>query len=298
MAALQSLRPAVSGIVRNPVLVLVTALYGVTQLPNLLVQSTSPVLAAVISLVTFVALVVVLPFFQGGLLGMADEAVDGRTSLGTLVAAGKANYVPLLLGYFALLAVNMVFGFIAFAGGIVVVIGGSIAGGTAAPAGVDAPTVGFDPTLLAVVGLVVAGLVAAYLLVTFFLQFYAHAVVLDGTELVDGFRRSAGLVRSNLLSVFGYTVLLAMGGLVVGTLAAGGSLLVGPQQPAGSPLAGIVSIEPTPAVIAAAALVYVVLTGVTGAFYATYSVAFYRSIRSDSAGAEAGRRSDQGAPPL
>ncbi|EMA56912.1 DUF7847 domain-containing protein [Halorubrum kocurii] len=290
MAALQSIRPAVSGIVRNPILVLVTALFGVSQLPNLLVQSTSPVLASAISLVTFGVLVLVLPFFQGGLLGMADEALDGGTGLGTLVATGKANYVPLLLGYFVLLAVNTVFGFIAFMGAIIVVVGATMAGtggsgmgGDGAAAGVDAPTLGFDPTLLVIVAVLAVGLLLTYLLVTFFLQFYAHAVVLDGTELVDGFRRSAGLVRSNLLSVFGYTALLTVGGAVVGVLAGGGSLVFGPQQPSGSPFAAVVSVEPTTAVLVAVALGYVLVTGAAGAFYATYSVAFYRSIRGDSA---------------
>ncbi|WP_123621498.1 hypothetical protein [Halorubrum sp. CSM-61] len=287
MAALQALRPAASGVVRNPVLVLVTALYGLFQLPNLLVESTSPVLAAAISLVTFGAMVLFLPFFQGGVLGMADEAVAGKTRLGTLIAVGKANYVPLLLGYFVLLAINVVFGFVAFMGVVIVVIGGSVAGmdgGTGAGmdggtgAGVDASALGFDPTLLAVVGIVAVGLVLAYLLVTFFVQFYAHAVVLDDTELVDGFRRSAGLVRSNLLSAFGYTVLLAVGSVIVGVVAAAGSLVFGPQRPAGSPFAEAVSIEPTLAIVAAIAIGYVLLTGVAGAFYATYSVAFYREI--------------------
>ena len=285
MAALRSLRPAVSGIVRNPVLILVTALYGLFQLPNLLVESTDPVLAAVISLVTFVALIVVLPLFQGGLLGMADEAIDGTTGVGTLIADGTANYVSLLVSYLALLAVNMVLGFLAFMSAIIVFIGGSIAGmgGSGAAPGFDAPTLGVDPALLGVVGVVAAALVVGYLLIVFFVQFYAHAIVIDGTELVDGFRRSVGVVRSNLLGVVGYTALLTVGAVVVGTLAAAGSLLFGPQQPAGSPVADVISVEPTPAVVAALALGYVILTGVAGAFYATYSVAFYRSIRPDSA---------------
>jgi len=251
------------------------------------VQSTSPVLASAISLVTFGVMILVLPFFQGGLLGMADEAIAGEARLGTLVAVGKANYVPLLLGYFVLLAVNMIFGFLAFMGAIIVIIGGgSIAGmgggvgtgmGGGAGTGVDAPVVGFDPTLLAVVGVVAVGLVLAYLLVTFFVQFYAHAVVLDGSELVDGFRRSAGLVRSNLLSVFGYTVLLLVGSLLVGTLAAAASFVVGPQPP-GSPIAELVPFDPSTGVVVVGAIGYVLLTGMAGAFYATYSVAFYRRI--------------------
>jgi len=286
MAALQALRPAVSGVVRNPIVLLITALFGGFQLPNLLVQSTSPVLASAISLVTFGVMILVLPFFQGGLLGMADEAIAGEARLGTLVAVGKANYVPLLLGYFVLLAVNMIFGFLAFMGAIIVIIGGSIAGmgggvgtgmGGGAGTGVDAPVVGFHPTLLAVVGVVAVGLVLAYLLVTFFVQFYAHAVVLDGSELVDGFRRSAGLVRSNLLSVFGYTVLLLVGSLLVGTLAAAASFVVGPQPP-GSPIAELVPFDPSTGVVVVGAIGYVLLTGMAGAFYATYSVAFYRRI--------------------
>jgi len=173
MAALHALRPAVGGIVRNPVLLLVTALYGLVQAPNFLVPPTQPVLAAVVSLATFGVLILALPFFQGGLLGMASEAVAGRTGLGTLVAEGKANYVSLLLAYFVLLAINVVFGFVAFIGGLIVVVGGVASMPT------DAPGVGVDPTLLAVFAIVAGGLLLAYLLVTFVVQFYAHAIVLD-----------------------------------------------------------------------------------------------------------------------
>lgn len=277
MAALQALRPAASGVVRNPILVLITAVFGLSQLPNLLVQPTQPILAALISLGTTGVLILVLPFFQGGLIGMASEAIAGRTSLGTLVAEGKANYVSLLLAYFVLLAINLVFGFVVFFGTVVGVVGISM-GGSGEPFG-DAGLAGGDLTLLAVVAIIALGLVLAYFLVTFFIQFYAHAIVLDNTELVAGFRRSVGLVRSNLLSVFGYTVLLGVGSMLLGILAAGASLLVGPQaQGAGSPLSEVAAVDPTPALVAALAVGYVLLTGVFGAFYATYSVAFYESI--------------------
>ena len=278
MTALQALRPAASGVVRNPILVLITAVFGLSQLPNLLVQPTQPILAALISLGTTGVLVLVLPFFQGGLIGMASEAIAGRTSLGTLVAEGKANYVSLLLGYFVLLAINLVFGFVVFFGAFIGVVGISMGGSGESFS--DAGLAGGDLTLLAVVAIIALGLVLAYFLVTFFIQFYAHAIVLDDTELVAGFRRSVGLVRSNLLSVFGYTVLLGVGSLLVGILAAGASLLVGPQaQGAGSPLSEVATVDPTPALVAALAIGYVLLTGLFGAFYATYSVAFYESIR-------------------
>ncbi|GAB7010649.1 hypothetical protein [Halorubrum trueperi] len=271
MAALQSIRPAVSGVVRNPILVAVTALFGLSQLPNLLVQPGQPILAGVLSLATFGVMVLALPFFQGGVLGMASEALAGRTSLGTLVATGKANYVSLLLGYFVLLALNLVFGFVTFMGVLIAVVGGSV-GGVDAASGFGANT-----TLLVVAAIVGVGLLLAYIVVTVFIQFYAHAVVLDGTDLVAGFRRSAGLVRSNLLSVIGYTVILGAGSLLVGTLAAAASFVFTPQPP-GSPAVSLISIDQTPALLVAGAVGYILLTGVFGALYATYSVAFYERI--------------------
>lgn len=55
-----------------------------------------------------------------------------------------------------------------------------------------------------------------------------------------------------------------------------------PELPA-SPLADLVAgVEPTLGILVAFAAVYVLSTGVFGAFYATYSVAFYESIRPDS----------------
>jgi len=279
MAALHALRPAVGGIVRNPVLLLVTALYGLAQVPNLLVPPTQPILAAILSLATFGVFVLVLPFVQGGLLGMASEAVTGRTGLGTLVAEGKANYVSLLLGYFVLLAINFAFGFVAFVGGLIAVVGGT------ASMRADAPGVGVDPTLLVLLAIVGGGLLLAYLLVTFAVQFYAHAIVLDDAELVDGFRRSAGLVRSNLLSVAGYTLILLVGSLLLGVLAAAASVILGPQSAgmAVAPFADLAAVEPTPPVLVVAGIGYLLLTSAFAAFYATYSVAFYRAISPETA---------------
>jgi len=279
MATLHALRPAVGGIVRNPVLLLVTALYGLAQVPNFLVPPTRPILSAIVSLATFGVFVLALPFVQGGLLGMASEAVAGRTGLGTLVAEGKANYVSLLLGYFVLLAINIAFGLVAFVGGLIAVLGGVTS------TSVDAPAVGIDPTLLAVFAIVAGGILLAYLLVTFVVQFYAHAIVLDDAELVDGFRRSAGLVRSNLASVAGYTLVLLVGSVVLGTLAAAASVVLGPQSAGtpGTPFADLAAVEPSLPVLAGVAVGYLVLTSAFAAFYATYSVAFYEAISPGAA---------------
>jgi len=283
MAALQALRPAAGGIARNPILLVITALFGAAQLPNLLIQPTRPLLTSVISLATTGLLVLVIPFVQGGVLGMADEAVRGETTLSTLVAEGKANYVPLLLAYFALLAINALFGFVVFFGAIIAVVGASL-GMDSGEFGDPTATTGSVPgglTLLAVVGLVAVGLLLVYLLITVFIQFYAHAIVLDDRELVDGFRRSVGVVRSNLLSVLGYTFLLVVGAGLVGALAAVASVVAAPQ-PAGSPIAELIPLDFSVGLAVVGSIGYVLLTGLLGAFYATYSVAFYQSIRPDS----------------
>lgn len=298
MAALQSLRPAVSGIARNPILVVVAALFAVAQLPNLLVPPSRPVLSLAMSLGMFGIFVLGLPFAQGGFLGMADEAIAGRTRLGTLVSVGKEHYVSLLLGYLVLLALNFAFGFLAFFGGMAVLIGGtypsagspeargalSTGPGTAGRmSGVETGTGGLsvDPGILVAAALVGLGLLLVYFLVTFFVQFYAHAVVLDGTDLVAGFRRSVGLVRDNLISVAGYTVILLVGGTVFGGIAALSSAIAavvfGGGAAGGTPAAELLpAMSPVIAVVGLA--VYVVVIGLVGAFYGTYSVAFYRSI--------------------
>ena len=296
MAALQSLRPAVGGIVRNPILVVVAAVFAVAQLPNLLVPPSMPVLSLAVSIGLFGVFVLGLPFAQGGFLGMADEAVAGRTRLGTFLSVGKEHYVSLLLGYLVLLALNFAFGFLAFFGAMAVVLGGAytaagsagagnaMATGTSAGAGgaaTGAGGLGADPTILAAAALVGLGLLLVYFLVTFFIQFYAHAVVLDETDLVAGFRRSAGLVRRNLLSVFGYTVILFVGGTVFGGVAALSSAVaavaLGGGMADGSPAAELLPAL-SPAVAVVGFVVYLVVVGIVGAFYGTYSVAFYRSI--------------------
>lgn len=296
MAALQSLRPAVGGIVRNPILVVVAAVFAVAQLPNLLVPPSMPVLSLAVSIGLFGVFVLGLPFAQGGFLGMADEAVAGRTRLETFLSVGKEHYVSLLLGYLVLLALNFAFGFLAFFGAMAVVLGGAytaagsagagnaMATGTSAGAGgaaTGAGGLGADPTILAAAALVGLGLLLVYLLVTFFIQFYAHAVVLDETDLVAGFRRSAGLVRRNLLSVFGYTVILFVGGTVFGGVAALSSAVaavaLGGGMADGSPAAELLPAL-SPAVAVVGLVVYLVVVGIVGAFYGTYSVAFYRSI--------------------
>ncbi|MFC4541836.1 hypothetical protein ACFO5R_07830 [Halosolutus amylolyticus] len=264
MSALQSLRPAISGVVRNPILLVITGLYGLVQLPQLALQEQDPLLATAVSLGVTGLMIFLLPFFQGGVIGMASEAIAGRTTLGTLLRSGKSNYVSLLLAYFVLLAVNFAFGMFVFFGILI--------GGVSVVAGGGEPGI----AVLAVLGLF--GLVAllGYLLVTFFVQFYAHAIVLSDTDLVGGFKTSVGLVRDNILSVVGYTAVLLCGSAILGGVGVGASFLFTADQSTGVPVP-----ELSLPVLVAAGVAYLVAVAIGGAFYATYSVAFYQNIRSD-----------------
>ena len=260
MVALQSIRPAVSSIVRNPLLLVVTAAYGVLQLPQFVGQSLSPLAGAALSLAVSGLILVTLPFYQGGLLAMADEARTGSTALSTFISAGKSNYLALLLAYLGLIAVATVF----FIIGFVV----AIFGGISVIAGGDANT-----ALLVILGLLGALIVLTYLLAMFFIQFYGHEIVLGDSDVIEGFKNSVSLVRSNLVSVLGYSIILFVGGAVLGVFASVASIVFTPDNPLASVLPDL-SI----AILLAAGVVYLVSSALLGAFYATYSVCVYREL--------------------
>lgn len=267
MGALKSLGPAVGSIVRNPVLLVVTGLYALFQLPQFALQTQpSPSISLVllgVSLLLSVLVLVFIPFLQGGLIGMAGEALGGGTSLGTLVSEGKSNYVQLLLTYLIVVAINFTFGIFAFIGILI--------GGIGLFAG-DA-----DPSLatIAIFGVLASIVVLAYLVVYFFVQFYPQAIVLSDCDVVESFKRSASLVRGNVLSTLGYTILLTIGGGLFGLLGAGASLLA-----SGEEIPGLALPEVTTPMLAGLAVAYILLTGIAGAFYATYSVSFYRDLEA------------------
>ncbi|VTT88032.1 hypothetical protein DM2_1366 [Halorubrum sp. DM2] len=274
MPALRSIRPALVAVARSPVLVGVAALFALAQLPDLIVGPTaSPGLSAAVSAVTFGALVLVAPFFQGGLLAMADEALDGEARLGTLASAGRDHYLPLLVAYLAALGVSLAFGFLVAVGAFIGVAGSLLSeptGFVAVPAD--------DLGLVAVLAIIAVGLVGAYLIVTFLIQFYAHAVVVDDAELVAAFRRSVRLVRANAAVTFVYTVLLTAGSAAFGLLVAAASLSLAPPASIESAPAWMPIFEVGVVGAVGIGVGVVVATGVLGALYATYSVAFYRAL--------------------
>jgi len=272
MAAIRSLQPALRSLVRNPILLVVTGAVGILQLPQLLAPTTGPLLSTVISLGMSGVLLLFLPFYQGGILGMGDEARNGSTSIGTLIEVGKSNYVSLLLSYVVVLAIAVAFGIIV---GLLTVVGGIgliVGGGQSSPG-----FLAVSPAILAVGGIVSLLLVVGYLGTMVFIQFYGHEIVLNDAAVGEAFTGSIGLVRNNLLSTIGYSLIIFGGGGLIGAISAATSFLVAPQEPFQS----FVPELSLPLVIGAA-VVSLLATAVLGAFYATYSVTFYRELTGAS----------------
>jgi hypothetical protein len=261
MGAISAGRQTVAAVIRNPILIVAAAVFGLIQLPQLLAQTADSAAIVIASGLLSLLFLVLYPFLFGGIIGMGNEAVEGKTSLGTFVSAGKANYVSLLGAFFIMLGL-----------GVVYVIGLFIVG---AVGGIAAVSTGGDAlggvAFLGVLGVVLVA-VLLYFVLFFFIQFFGQAIVLDGVGAVDGFRRSIGAVRGHKLSTLGYTLVLALIGGVFGVFGAVFGLLGTPQTAGGIP-------TPSLGIVAVAAVLFVVLTGIVGAFSMTYGVAFYRDIR-------------------
>lgn len=78
------------------------------------------------------------------------------------------------------------------------------------------------------------------------------------------------------MSTIGYSLILLVGNLFFGGIGTIASLLLSPQ-PMGFPLPDL-SLP----LLAGAAVVYVLALAILGAFYGTYSVAFYRSMEENT----------------
>jgi hypothetical protein len=281
MAAIEAFRAALSALGRNPVLFLVGLLYGVITLPQSAAQLAGvPLVPNLLQILTFF----VTPFVVAGLLGMAMEALDDETSLSTLTRVGKARYVPLLVGNLVELAITIVFG-------IVVAI---VAAVTAiAVLGVGGVTGTPNAGALAVVALVVGVVLLAFLLVFFFVQFYPVAIVVDETDTIDGFRASYRLVRDNLVSALGYSVISLLVGLVTTIPISGfvfwrtlqnlpaldGGAPTGPGAGAGGMppgAGGLQSLGFSTTEIVVVSLISLATTMLLFTFQRTFATAFYR----------------------
>jgi hypothetical protein len=261
MAVLKALRQTPSALQRNPILFVPVLVILLFQIPQLVLQAINPLVASVVSMVISLVFIFIMPFFQAGIVGMADEALDGQTSLESFVREGKSNYVSILVVSLVLVAVNFALGFVAF---FVAIFGGFAA---------YSDTGGVAIGVLVIIGLIVALVVLAYLLVIFFVQFYSQAIVLDDLGATDGLKHSVSVVRHHLVSTLGYSVLVGVLGGIAGGVFAIGSLLTSPQSASTLPLPQI-SLAGAVGVI----LLVLVFGVLFGGFFGVYSVAFYRTI--------------------
>jgi len=263
MVVLNALRQTPGTLRRNLVLFVPILVLSLFQVPQLALQAVNPLLSSIVSLGLSLVLLVVMPFFQGGLIAMADEALDGKTALRTFIDAGKANYVSILVAYLALMAVNFVLGMVAFFVGVVGTVFVLGSGGLASA----------NVATLAVIGLVVAIVVLLYLIILFFLQFYGQAIVLDDMGAVDGLKHSVSVVRQHIVSTLGYSILVGVLGGVFGGIVGVLSLLLSPESTTAFHLP-----ELSLPVLAAVGLLALVVGVVFSGFFAVYSVSFYRGI--------------------
>ena len=258
MAAINSLTKVPGLLGSNPVLVVpLVVLYLLTSIQTVS-QSLDPIVGSIIALVVSGVLFFAGPLFHGGTIGMANEAATStRTSLGSFIFYGKQYYLSVLGAYL-----------LSFAILIALFLAGGIA---AAIVAVIYLTVSDSLVVLAVGGLFGVLLVCVYLVVSMLLQFYAHAIVIEAYSAVNSLKRSAVVVRQNLISVVGYFAVLLVGGAVMtGVYVV--LLWVSPVDFFAEP--GTVTLT----VALTEALLTVVVLAPAGAVYLVYSVVFYRSL--------------------
>lgn len=288
MVVVTALRSALETLLREPVLFLAGLLVGLITLPQNAAQLAGiPLVPTALQVLTFF----VTPFVVAGLLGMADEARSGDTSLGTLRRTGRERYTALLLGNlleFALVTALSIALVIVLLLVVAVVVGGSALAGGFDPSAVS-------PAAAGIAFLVVALGLLAFLLVVFFVQFFSVAIVVEEAGPVDAFTRSYRVVRENLLATFGYSVVTVVVGVVT-TVPLTGAVLwrtigslealdAGAGAGGGMPVApgaglGAVGTVFSPVEIAALSAISLLLSTVLTTFSKTYAVTFFRAVTS------------------
>lgn len=200
MGVFSSLSAGIGALKRNPVILALMFAYSLLAAGTSAVQIVDELLVYPAMLILYL----LLPFFIGGVVGMIHDGLTGTSTLGRFLADGKAHYLSLFGGGLVLglltFALYFVVGIVGFIIAMFVLGFGGMAGATSASVAV-----------LAVGGLI--GLLII-LLPWLFLQFFPAAVVVDDLGLVDSFKRSGGMVKSNFLSVVGFDALALLVSLV------------------------------------------------------------------------------------
>jgi hypothetical protein len=270
MGAISALAMAAGTLRRNPIIFVgVFVLSAIGSLTTI-----GQVWGGLVVLGAGLAGLILMPFLTGGVLGMAEEATAGGTSLATLLSEGKANYLTLLLATIVQLLILFLAGVVWAIGLFVLVLGGGIAlGGIGGGAGTGA-ALG--------IGIVVVVLsLLVFFLPIYFIQFYDVAIVISDTGAWGAFKRSFGFVRRHLLSTLGYTILAQAINLLVLIptfwLLYGAPLSLAEVQTAAQRMAGASTVETLIPLVA-----YSLIAGtLVSSLLVTYRVAYYTSLTNE-----------------
>lgn len=197
MAIIDPLVAAGGALKRNPIIFILSLVLAIIESILLFVGETWGTVANGL-------IVVISPFFIGGLLGMATEALNERTHLQTFVHEGASNYLRILAAL--LLQFGMVI--IGTLGYLIIVFILSLLGGLL----LDGGGFGLAGGLLGLgLSFGVISLLFTFVLLllgfVFFFQFYDAAIVISDTGIVDSLKRSMRFVWQNLVSTLGYSII-------------------------------------------------------------------------------------------
>jgi len=271
-AAIDALGLTGDALRRNPVLVAGAAILALGATVSQVASNLIPLVGGLLGLLYLF----VEPLLTGGYLGMANQAVDGDTGLDGFVQNAKDNYLRLLgarllvFGVAIVVAIALVIVFAVLGAGILGSLDTAAGGEPGSAVGAAA-----GAASLAILGLFLV-VVLLFLLVAFLLQFYEAAIVLADAGVIESFRYSFQLVRDNVVSALGYSVLVVVASIVfqVLTLVAGG----------GGALLALASAGETPGNVAIGAsfgifaVTVFVSTLLSVLLFRTYYVAFVRSV--------------------
>lgn len=207
MGAITAAGRAVETLQRNPVIFVGALFIALLSVPSYVLQiGQIPLLASAWSGVAFF----ISPFIMGGIIGMAAEGIHGRTSLGRFVAAGKSNYLYILLVALLLTIIILI---VAGVGAFVIVFVAIFAFGVSTSGGLDAST----GAMVIVAALVLLWLLAL-VVISLLLQFVYQAIVVDDVGPVDAITQSYRTVRGNLVGAIGVGVITFSLSILIGTI--------------------------------------------------------------------------------
>lgn len=262
MGAIAAASRAVSTLQRNPVIFVAGLFFALLSLPSYVFQAQSvPILSTAWAGVSFF----ISPFLVGGILGMADEGLTGRTSLSTFVSAGKSNYLNLLLVAILIMVVVLL---VAGIGGAVIAVVGIFVLGFSAAGGVNA-----GAGALVFMAVLVLLFLLVLIAITLALMFAYQAVVVDDLGPIGAIKQSYRTVRSNLIGTVGVGIIA----FLLGAVLSGGPVMLATMAIQSGPTAIDVPLSTSTA--------YLVIFGwgtlttiVVTAFNNTMLVAFYDAV--------------------